>query len=197
MKLTSLLDQGTYTLDWIQDFYTQAGEWWGEDPQASDVHSKRVKTVKRLYGNGIKDILELGAGTGVSAAALADAGYHVTTVELSTSRVEYAKRLAEIPRLGSLDIIKDDFYAVELKKCFDVVCCWETFGLGSDTDQRRLLKRIATEWLGPGDCLLMDVYSPVRPAREAGTERRLPPLRWIWGAVIFLSNRNKPSNMSN
>lgn len=71
MKLTSLLDQGMYTLAWINDFYTQAGEWWGEDPQTSGVHPKRVKTVKRLCGDGIKSILELGAGTGVSAAALA------------------------------------------------------------------------------------------------------------------------------
>jgi phospholipid N-methyltransferase len=187
MKLTSLLDQGTYTLDWIKDFYTQAGEWWGEDPQASDVHPTRVKMVKRLCGNGIKNILELGAGTGVSAAALADAGYHVTTVELSPSRAEYAKRLAEIPRLGSLDIIEGDFYTVELKKAFDVICCWETFGLGSDTDQRRLLKRIANEWLGPGGCLLMDVYSPVRPAREAGTERRLSPLKGVPGSVEMVN----------
>lgn len=111
----------------------------------------------------------------------------MTTVELSPSRAEYAKRLAGMPRLGSLDIIEGDFYTIELKKAFDVICCWETFGLGSYTDQRRLLKQIANEWLGPGGCLLMDVYSPVRPAREAGTERRLSPLQGVPGSVEMIN----------
>jgi len=183
MKTTSLLNQGSYTLDWIKDFYTQAGEWWGEDPQAPGVHPNRVKTLERLCGDGIKNILELGAGTGVSAAALADAGHNVTAVEISPSRAEYARKLAQEPRKGSLNIIEGDFYTLELKRLFYVICCWETFGLGSDADQRRLLKRIANEWLEPSGCTLMDVYSPIRPAREAGTERRLSPLKGVLGSV--------------
>lgn len=76
---------------------------------------------------------------------------------------------------------------MELDQRFDVICCWETFGLGADSDQRRLLNRIADEWLKPTGCVLMDVYSPIRPAREAGTERRLPPLKGVPGSVEMIN----------
>lgn len=33
----------------------------------------------------------------------------------------------------------------------------------------------------------MDVYSPIRPAREAGTEQRLPPLKDVPGSVEMLN----------
>jgi len=63
------------------------------------------------------------------------------------------------------------------------VACWETFGLGSDADQRCLLRRIAAEWLAPGGRALVDVYNPARPARDAGTEERLAPLAGVPGSV--------------
>jgi SAM-dependent methyltransferase len=159
----------------------------GADPQAPGVHSARVKTLERLCGSEPKRILELGAGTGATAATFADAGHTVIAVELSTSRADYARRLAKTLRKGSLTVLEDNFYTLELQEQFDVVCCWETFGLGSDADQRRLLRRISTEWLTLGGDLLMDVYSPVRPARDAGTERRLPPLKDVPGSVEMLN----------
>lgn len=187
MKRVSLFDLGVYSSKWIKDFYNQAGIWWGADPQAPSVHKTRVETVERLCGAGSKTILELGAGPGATAAALADAGHHVTAVELSPIRADFARELAKTPRKGSLTILEDDFYTVELKEHFDVVCCWETFGLGTDADQRRLLKRIAGEWLKPDGCVLMEVYSSVRPARDAGTERRLPPLNGVPGSVEMIN----------
>jgi hypothetical protein len=108
-------------------------------------------------------------------------------VELSPSRAEFARELARTPRTGALTIVEGDFYTLELQNRFDVICCWETFGLGSDTDQRRLLHRIAREWLAPGGYVLMDIYSPVRPARNAGTERRLPPLKGVPGSVEMIN----------
>jgi SAM-dependent methyltransferase len=146
-----------------------------------------VKIVERLCGAGSKKILELGAGTGMTAVAMADVGHHVVAVELSPTCAGLARQLAKIPRKGFLTILEDDFYTMELKERFDVVCCWETFGLGADTDQRRLLKRIAVEWLGPNGSILMDVYSPTRPARDAGTERRLPPLKGVPGSVEMIN----------
>jgi SAM-dependent methyltransferase len=187
MQPASLFDLGVYSTEWIKDFYTQAGIWWGDDPQAAGVHPARVKTVERLYGKGSKRILELGAGTGMTAAAMADAGHDVLAVELSPTRARVARELAETPHQGSLTILEGDFYTLELRECFDVVCCWETFGLGTDADQRRLLKRIAEEWLEPHGSVLMDVYSPVRPARDAGTERRLAPLKDVPGSVEMIN----------
>jgi hypothetical protein len=94
--------------------------------------------------------------------------------------------LARAPRAGRLQVVQEDFYTVRLEGRFDVVCCWEVFGLGSDADQRRLLGRIAREWLAPDGCVLMDVYSPSRPARDAGTEQRRAPLPGVPGSVEMI-----------
>lgn len=187
MSPASLFDLGVYSSKWIEDFYDQAAIWWGADPQAPSVHKTRLETVERLCGSEPRMILDLGTGPGATAAALADAGHDVTAVELSPARAEYARQLAKTSRKGSLVVVEDDFYIVDLKDRFDVVCCWETFGLGTDADQRRLLRRIADEWLKPEGRVLIDVYSPFRPAREAGTERRLPPLAGVPGSVEMIN----------
>jgi SAM-dependent methyltransferase len=187
MSPVSLFELGLYSSKWIKDFYDQAGVWWGADPQAPSVHISRVETIERLCGAGSKTILDLGTGPGATAAALAEAGHRVTAVELSPARADYARKLARISRKGSLVVLEDDFYTVELKERFDVVCCWETFGLGTDADQRRLLKRMADDWLKPEGRVLMDVYSPFRPARDAGTERRLPLLVGVPGSVEMIN----------
>jgi len=101
-------------------------------------------------------------------------------------RADYARELVWRPRKGSLTILEADFYTVELEGRFDVVCCWQCFGLGSDADQRRLLRRIAHEWLVPGGSALIDVYSSIKPARDAGTEARLSPLEGVPGSVEMI-----------
>lgn len=181
----SLLRSGRYGADWIKGFYDQAGIWWGEDPQEPGVHEARVATVERLCGPGSKRVLDLGAGPGVTAAALADAGHDVVAVELS-DRAVYAHKLAALPHKGSLAVVHGDFYTIRLKQRFDVVCCWEVFGLGGDADQRRLLRRIARTWLAPGGSVLMDVYCPFRPARDAATEEVLSPLPGVPGSVEMI-----------
>jgi SAM-dependent methyltransferase len=179
----SLFASGHHSRGWIADFYDQAAEWWGPDPQAPGVHEARRQAIERLSGPGPLRALELGAGSGHSAAALADAGHAVVAVELSPARAALARQLARAPRLGTLAVVEGDFYTAEVAGPFDVVACWETFGLGSDADQRRLLRRIATEWLAPGGRALVDVYNPARPARDAGTEERLAPLPGVPGSV--------------
>ena len=187
MDHVSHFDRDVYSSACIKDFYDQAGIWWGADPQAPSVHRMRVETVARLCGSEPGTILDLGTGPGATAAALADAGHHVTAVELSPARAVYARQLAKLPRKGSLVVLEADFYTIDLKEQFDLICCWETFGLGTDAEQRRLLRRIADEWLKPKGRVLMDVYSPVRPARDAGTERRLPPLAGVPGSVEMIN----------
>jgi SAM-dependent methyltransferase len=186
MTTTSLFKSGHYSLSWVKDFYTQAGIWWGRDPQEEGVHAARVQTLQRLCGPGLKRVLDLGAGPGATSAALADAGHAVVAVELSPVWTQVARELAAQPRQGTLSVQEADFYTVELHGRFDVICCWEVFGLGSDADQRRLLRRMAQEWLAPGGSVLMDVYSPAKPARDAGREVRLPPLPGVPGSVEMI-----------
>ena len=59
-----------------------------------------------------------------------------------------------------IDVVEADFYEVELEGRFDVVYYWDGFGVGEDADQKRLLRRIGTEWLADGGYALIDVFSP-------------------------------------
>jgi SAM-dependent methyltransferase len=130
--------------------------------------------------------LDLGTGSGFTAAALADAGHVVVGVELNPTDIAYAQELLAVPRPGSLSIVEGDYYTVELDGLFDVVCWWEGFGLGSAADQRRMLRRIAQEWLAPGGCALIDVYNPAWAARHAGEAVHLDALEGVPGSVDMI-----------
>ncbi len=179
MKPMSLFQQGNYSTAWVKDFYTQAGKWWGADAGAPELEQARVEIVERLCGAGTKKILELGSGAGGTAAALAKQGHRVTAVELSPIYAQLARELAAVPYQGSLTTLEADFYSVELAERFDVVCYWDGFGVGSDADHRRLFRRIAQDWLAPGGSALIEVFSPIKPARSAGTEEQLDPLEGV------------------
>ncbi len=184
--MKSLLKQGTYSKEWVKDFYTQAGIWWGRDPQAPGEHAARVKTIERLCGVENMRILDLGSGPGRTAAALAEVGHTVVAVELNPTDAEYARELLDKPYKGRMEFMEDDFYTVELKGKFDVITCWQVFGIGTDSDQRRLLKRIAREWLAPGGSVLLDVYNPAGPVRDNGREWHLSPLPGVSGSVDMI-----------
>jgi SAM-dependent methyltransferase len=184
--MKSLLRQTTYDQDWVKDFYTQAGIWWGEDPQAAGTHAQRVQLIERWRGPEAQRILDLGCGPGRTAAALAERGHAVVGVELNPTDARYARELLKTPRKGALTFLEADFYTVEVAGLFDVVTCWQVFGIGSDADQRRLLRRIAQEWLAPGGSVFLDVYNPAGPARDAGREWRLKPLPGVPGSVEMI-----------
>jgi SAM-dependent methyltransferase len=183
-RTASLLRHGVYSLAWVKDFYDQTSTWWGPNTDWAG-HRSRAAALERLAGPGAKRVLDLGAGPGGNAAAMADLGHDVTAVEFS-DRARHARELAVMPRKGRLTVVQEDFYTVQLEGTFEAVCCWEVFGLGSDADQRRLLSRISREWLAPHGCVLMDVYSPARPARDAGTEQRLSALPGVPGSVDMI-----------
>ncbi len=184
MKSTSLFGQGKYSLDWVKDFYDQGCIWWGGSEADEDSwYQDRSDAIGRLCGPGTKRILDLGPGAGQISARMADQGHTVIGVELSPVRIRYAQEYLKVPRKGSLMMIEADFYTVQLEGRFDVVCHWGGFGIGSDADQRRLLKRSAREWLAPGGSVLMDVYSPLPPTRKANTEVRLDPLQGVPDSV--------------
>ena len=164
-------------MEWVADFYRKQYEWadwrnrWANfDPGRPDPH---VAAVDRLAGAGSKRILELGAGTGSTAASLAHAGNDVVAIELQPMLAGYIDELAEDVHGGSLRAIQGDFYEVEPGGSFDVVAYFDGFGIGSDDDQRRLLERIAG-WLEPRGCALIDILTPSYWAKAAGGEEEFP-----------------------
>ena len=181
MEPISLFRLGKYSLDWVKDFYTQSDIWWGPDA-GENYYKGRVATIEHICGKEPKRILELGAGSGAVAAILAEAGHAVVAVELTEAILPMRER-NEARWKGSLTALHADFYTVILDGQFDVVCYWDGFGIGSDADQYRLLRRVAREWLAPAGSVLIDVFNPIRYARHASEEEILPPLKGVPGSV--------------
>jgi SAM-dependent methyltransferase len=155
-------------MDWIEPFYTKRSEWMGPTG-IFDHHRARAASLEHYSGAGKKRILELGAGAGGTAAAMADLGHSVIAVELSPLRAAFARELAREPRQGSLTVIEGDYYALDFPEQFDLICHWDSFGMGSDAENQRLLQRMAEDWLAPEGCVLMDVFTPWWWIRRAGT----------------------------
>ena len=168
-------------MDWASGFYTTRSSWFGPTGIFRE-HRARAAELERLCGPGPKRILELGAGSGGTAAAMADLGHTVVAVELSSVRAAHARDLAKSRQ--NVTVIEADFYAVNLQGPFDVVCYWDGFGVGDDADQRRLLQRVRTEWLAPHGAMLLDVFSPAFWAGRAGQRERLETVsRLVSGEV--------------
>jgi len=158
--------------DWGLPFYSQMTEWWGS-LYISDEDRQRADQIERHCGSGAKVVLELGAGCGGTAAATAAIGHHVVAVEICPARAGILREHAAQAARGFLHPIEGDFYQVNFDQRFDVVCYWNGFGIGSDADQRRLLRRISAEWLVDGGSVLMNVFNPAWWIRRSGdTERK-------------------------
>ncbi|TDD50694.1 class I SAM-dependent methyltransferase [Kribbella antibiotica] len=162
-------------MDWAKNFYSETGRWWAKaEARIGDRDHHRVAQLHEYAGKQPHRVLELGPGYGTTAAVTANAGHTVTAVELS-DRATVASAFAAEVTGGTMTVINDDFYAVQLEGPFDVVSYWNGFGIGSDADQRRLLTRIAAEWLRPGGVALIDVSNPFVWASWHGDEEHLMP----------------------
>jgi SAM-dependent methyltransferase len=160
-------------MEWVRDFYSTTGEWWGAaEARITDRDHRRVDLLRRIAGDRSQRILELGCGYGATAAAMAQAGHTVTGVEIS-DRVAFAEQFVATAKPGRLSILQQDFYETTLPEPVDAVCYWNGFGVGTDSDQRRLLHRICTEWLRPDGIALIDIFNPFVWARWDGDDDSL------------------------
>ena len=103
----------------------------------------------------------------MTAGAMALLGHTVVAVDLVEVAAASARRVAAQVANGEMSVVQGDFYEIDLDGKFDVVCYFDGFGIGSDADQRRLLRRIAG-WLIPEGCALIDVYTPWFFANASG-----------------------------
>jgi SAM-dependent methyltransferase len=147
-------------MDWALEFYTKQNQWSGVYEEAiNDGHRLKASWIAEFTGPGKKRILELGSGGGQVAAAMADLGHDVIAVEQAPMLCAHAQTLAAVKRVGQLTVVQASFYEVTLEGLFDVICYYDGFGIGSDADQRRLLKRVAT-WLTPTGSALFEIGTP-------------------------------------
>ena len=157
-------------MNWVESFYSKQYQW-GDLFAAgvSDYHHQKAAQVEQLAGPGNKRILELGSGGGENACAKASLGHSIVAVELVQEAHENGLRLAKELNINNVEFIQGDFYEVEFSDQFDVVCYWDGFGVGTDDDQEKLLKRI-NSWLKPAGCVLIDFYTPWYASYSAGVE---------------------------
>jgi len=157
---------------------------WSKEHIDYDMEGLNTELVAELQGFVKKDaktILELGGGNGQFAAAAALAGYDVTVIELVPECVAHIYLLKEkydIPD-ERLTIIQGDFYKVSLEKTFDLVVYFDGFGIGSDEDQRRLLKRVAS-WMTDDGEAYIDIYTPWYWAKAAGERMSFDKIERIY-----------------
>lgn len=145
-------------MKWVNNFYSKTGTWWGPaESKISDRDYERADIIHRL-APAAKTILELGSGYGNTAAACAERGFDTTAIEIS-DRINFAQQYEEKHYQGSLKFVKGSFYDVKLPCQFDVVSYWNGLGIGTDADQRILLKQIS-KWLKPNGIALIDVQNP-------------------------------------
>lgn len=155
-------------MDWVKGFYARQDQLSGVYSRSLDeTDHERAALLAKLSGPPPKRVLELGAGGGQTAVATAALGYAVTAIELVESAVQHAQNLAEQQNEDSLSLIQGNFYEVKLAGQFDVISYWDGFGVGSDSDQNRLLKLIH-DWLAPSGLVLIDINTPWYWAKVAG-----------------------------
>jgi SAM-dependent methyltransferase len=155
-------------MEWVTAFYARQYELLGDDASwdIQPVHRERAALVQEIVAPPAR-VLELGAGGGQVAAAMADLGYDVVANELLPQVSARAELLAEVPRSGTMTVLQGDFFEIEPGGTFDVVSYWDGFGIGSDADQRALLRRVSG-WLAVGGRALIEIYTPWYWANAAG-----------------------------
>jgi len=145
-------------MDWVETFYSKQNEWFGVylGPVEED-HHKRAWLIQEM-ADLIEPsrILELGAGGGQTAAAMANLGHEVTMIELLPDSVAHAKKLAVEMKKRSMHVLQGDFYKIDFEEQFDVICYFDSFGIGEDADQRQLLQRIS-DWLSPQGVAIIEI----------------------------------------
>ena len=167
--------------EWIKSFYDAAVEWWGESWYDGENLKSRIDIVKKYACDTDKRILELAAGTGETAAYFCDNGYRVFAVDISPKNIELMTRLQK--GRPNLQVAEGDFLTIRINEQFPTICVFESFGLGSDKEQQKLLKRVHDEWLMPNGILILDVFHPFGPIRASGSKQELNKLENIPGSV--------------
>ncbi|MCH2046823.1 MAG: class I SAM-dependent methyltransferase, partial [Saprospiraceae bacterium] len=102
-------------------------------------------------------------------------GHQVSMIELLEDSVKHARFLAENHKedfLFAPRILCADFYEIELDETFDIVCYFDSFGIGTDAEQRQLLHRIYN-WLKPDSeaFALIEVGNPIYWASSAKDQK--------------------------
>lgn len=163
----------------VQGFYSVHSRWLESHYFGSvDDYRRAYASLLDIFAHKerVVRVLELGCGGGQAVAATAELGerFHVTGIEIDPDLANHATNLAADERRANVRVLNADFYTVELDEQFDIVCYWDEFGIGTDSEQRGLLGRIS-EWLTRDGVALIDVISMTNAISKRGTSVEAMP----------------------
>lgn len=162
---------------WAHSFYDVQEELTGcYSGPIHPLHRERAAQLREQYAGAL---LELGSGGGQFAVAAALAGFDVIALEYRAAGTAQALKLAR-EHGAALRALTGDFYRDDPGGPFHLIVYWDGFGIGTDEEQRHLLKRLPG-WLVPGGRALIEVYMPYYWARNAGYVHRTPQYVQTYG----------------
>ena len=124
-------------------------------------------------------VLELGAGTGRLAHALAAHGHAVTGIDASSAMLAIA-RAKPVPSKGSVAFVCDDMRHPSVSGQFGlIVCAIDTFLHLLTTDDQVLTLRAARGLLAPGGLIVLDLPGPAGDWGDWEPGARPLVLDWI------------------
>jgi len=101
-----------------------------------------IEAVFKKDGTNIRQVLDLGCGTGIHAINLTKRGYAVVGLDLSEKMLEVARRKAESEHL-TIKFTQGDMREIKFKDDFDAIISVGTFDhLLTNDDVRRTLKGV-------------------------------------------------------
>ncbi|NUC18084.1 class I SAM-dependent methyltransferase [Bacillus mycoides] len=140
----------------VKEFYQKQFELSNYDINTESWLEQVAKEVQEQVGHPFQTMLELGAGNGGFARAMSKLRVRMTTVELVSELVSFAKEHSS----SDIAIHCGDFYQINFEEKFDVVSYLDGFGVGTNDEQLFLLKRIK-DWMKEDGCALIDIYQPL------------------------------------
>ena len=153
MKPISLFQTGKYSNDWIKDFYDHARRSGG-------IRSASRRRARHARATRLNDCAARGQNAFWNWARVPARRPQRSPIWDTPSSQSNSAHCARVLRArthknsapGSFTDSRSRFLHCRVeRRALTWFVVWETFGLGSDADQRRLLKRIAREWLARTD----------------------------------------------
>ncbi|MDD4964669.1 MAG: bifunctional 2-polyprenyl-6-hydroxyphenol methylase/3-demethylubiquinol 3-O-methyltransferase UbiG [Gallionella sp.] len=113
----------------LEKFSQLAHKWWDKNSEFKplhDINPLRLNYVVRQAGLAGKTVLDVGCGGGILAESMAEAGAHVTGIDLAEKPLKVAQlHLLESGQQVSYRKISVEALAAEQPEHYDVVTCLE------------------------------------------------------------------------